>query len=242
MLPLVIPHYKTRVSKPFTSANQQCNVTWFGGQYGYCTLSPKAWNLTKPFKSFWHRFKSHNRLEYHRFVNVASKVVVFLSPPLPPEILEGRRRNTSPPLGLMERTALTVILEFSVLNACPSSLGRGVCFALSHFSPKLETTTTTVGCGCLLTINRTICGIGFSSFWSQLYIFSIKPGKAKLHTSLSGIKYTLKKLIHCSFICGMISFTIQVDSSTSSTCRNLNLDSASCWRENYISHNISGTG
>lgn len=58
------------------------------------------------------------------------------------------------------------------------------------------------------------------------------------NTSLSGIKYTLKKLIHCSFICGMISFTIQVDSSTSSTCRNLNLGSASCWRENYISHNI----
>ena len=148
-------------------------------------------------------------------------------------------------------------LEFSVLNACPSSLGRSVCFAPSHFSPKLETTTT-VGCGCLLTINRTICGIGFSSFWSQLYIFSIKPEKAKLHTSLSGIKYTLKKLIHCSFIYGMISFTtraftlgggvafiytsVQLDSSTSSTCRNLNLDSAACWRENYIFHIISGTG
>ena len=128
-------------------------------------------------------------------------------------------------------------LKFSVLHACPSSLGRSVCFALSHFSPKLETTTT-VGCGSLLTINRTICGIGFSSFWSQLYIFSIKPEKARLHTSLSGIKYTLKKLIHCSFICGMISFTIQVDSSTSSTCRNLSLGSAACWRENYISHNI----
>ena len=93
-------------------------------------------------------------------------------------------------------------LEFSVQDACPSSLARRVCFAFSHFSPKLETITT-VGCGCLLTINRTTCGIGSSSFWSQLYIFSIKPEQAKLHTSLSGIKYTLKKLTHCSFICGM---------------------------------------